>query len=68
VEDQEQLVVEPENDPLADASQTDDRATDDLVEGRLHRSQEERAGHARTRENVADHPWLEPVEIELDVG
>ena len=68
VQDEEQLAVELEDDPLAHPPQADDRASFDGGDRRLQRAHEERIADPQPLERLVQHPRGERFEVERDVG
>jgi hypothetical protein len=65
--EQEEVALESENDLLADAPQLLNAAPDQGVEWRAHRTQHEWARDLRREQRLAQRPWLEALDVELDI-
>src|SRR5436189_6456532 len=63
MDDQEQFVIEHQHDALADAANRAHHGTVDRLEGRIHRSQDERTTQRDTLEAAADDPLGERFDV-----
>lgn len=68
VDDEEVLGVQLDRDPLAQAPQSDDPLAAALLERRIDRAQDERAGEAHALQDAVDDTRLEGLEIDRDIG
>jgi hypothetical protein len=65
---EQQLIVEFEDEPLADAADAAHGPAEDAVEGRIVRAQDERAREGDALEALADDVARQGLEIDDDVG
>src|SRR5258706_7587039 len=63
VQHQPEAIFEPEANPLADSTQSDDLSPVDPLERRQRSSQQERASDANFDQSLAQNPTLQPLEI-----
>ena len=68
MDDEEEVVLEAEDDALAEPAERDDRATDDGGDRWIDGAQEERAREAHRLERLAENARREALEVQLDVG
>lgn len=67
MDDEEEFVAEVEDDALPNASHADDRASDDRIDRRGDRAQDERVRQSDALERLADDESFERFEVDDDI-
>jgi hypothetical protein len=67
MQDDEQVVVEPEDDALSGSADVSNALVNDLAERRLDGSEQKRGSQAHLEELLADEPALERLDVDRNV-